>query len=473
MQARSGSREYRIALILLALLMLGLLPAEARGQTPTQPDRSAPPIPSHDWRAPGFVAVVDGHLYDPECRPLRSVGSNVPNLMFRLGVRENLEWMRQHQMRWMRVIVTGHGQNPPYPDVATSGAIERRLGELLREVEAFNAAHDPRESIYVLASLTDYYETGVPGDRYGFDKPGWCLLRVLNAPWYRRGVPRYDFEQECNGGRLEGAPNYEANYKPWVQRVVAAVAGSRALLGWQLGNELKARNSDRNGIAEAYAWYLDWTRDMVDTIRSSDRAHLIFTGSQFLAELIDWPYRPNRTEIQADLRPQYDEAFDNMLRACGTYCWNVWSLTNFDFLPYPVDDAMLHVRAGVAAVVTEFGFTLTNPRDEQERFGGDRRLALRQGLARPWQDIFSAWHPRHWGTAELVEAAGLEGIAPWGSPDPDPATDPWPDVDAQRGISLAPEGPELWDIWRDVAAQLEDGNRRAGPSAACQALSSV
>jgi hypothetical protein len=29
--------------------------------------------------------VVDGQLYDPFCRPLRSVGSNVPNLLFRDG----------------------------------------------------------------------------------------------------------------------------------------------------------------------------------------------------------------------------------------------------------------------------------------------------------------------------------------------------------------------------------------------------
>jgi hypothetical protein len=174
----------------------------------------------------------------------------------------------------------------------------------------------------VLASLTDYYEPGVPGDRYGFDKPGWCLLRVLNAPWYRRGVPRYDFQQECcGGGRLEGAPNYESNYKPWVQRVVAAGANSPALMGWQLGNELKARNSDQNGIFDAHDWYLDWTKDMVDTIRAIDRNHLIFTGTQFMAELTDWPYRPERTQIQADLVPKYEQSFERMLQACDHYCW--------------------------------------------------------------------------------------------------------------------------------------------------------
>src|SRR5437868_7139692 len=63
--------------------------------------RMARPLPSHDWRAAGYVSLVGGKLYDPYCRPLRSIGSNVPNMMFRDGLRENLEWMRQHQIRWL------------------------------------------------------------------------------------------------------------------------------------------------------------------------------------------------------------------------------------------------------------------------------------------------------------------------------------------------------------------------------------
>src|SRR5258708_3288360 len=35
---------------------------------------------SHDWRSPGFVSDVGGTLFDPFCMPLRSVGTNVPNL---------------------------------------------------------------------------------------------------------------------------------------------------------------------------------------------------------------------------------------------------------------------------------------------------------------------------------------------------------------------------------------------------------
>ncbi len=480
-------RGLRLAL-LLAALMLALLPLRVRGQSlpgeGTPPDNSAPtdtvttpapalsPIPSHDWRAPGFVAVVEGRLYDTQCRPLRSIGSNVPNLMFRRGIRENLEWMRWHQMRWLRVIVTGHGHATQHPDVA-NGGVERRLEALLREVEAFNAAHDPSESIYALVGLTDYYEPGVPGDRFGFDKPGWCLLRVLNAPWYRRGVPRYDFEQECGGGRLEGAPNYEVNFKPWVQRIVAVGAGSPALLGWQLGNELKARNSPLNGIFEAYDWYLDWMRDMVDTIRAIDRVHLVFAGAQYMAELTDFPYRPAGNAIRPDFQPRYDELFDAMLRACAAYCWNAWSLTNYDFRLYAVDDAMVLERAGVAAVVTEFGFTLGTREEELERYGGDRRAAIQLGVSRPWQDIDGIWHPSQWGVLDLIERAGLDGIAPWGTPNPDPGTEPWLDLDANRGVANAPEGAEMWDIWHRLAGQLEEANRRASVSSACLAYRSV
>ncbi|MCL4369560.1 MAG: hypothetical protein M1380_01440, partial [Chloroflexi bacterium] len=67
---------------------------------------------SHDWRTPGFVAAVGGRLYDPRCVPLNSAGTNVPNLPFRNGLQANLEWMRQHHLRWMRVFATGHALGP-------------------------------------------------------------------------------------------------------------------------------------------------------------------------------------------------------------------------------------------------------------------------------------------------------------------------------------------------------------------------
>src|SRR6188508_2317969 len=105
-------------------------PAPAAAPAPpavTQyPTPSPKPLPSHDWRSVGFASVVDGKLYDPFCRPMRSVGSNVPNLMFRDGLRENLEWMRQRQMRWLRVIATGHGTLRP-GEQAVPGVVEQRL----------------------------------------------------------------------------------------------------------------------------------------------------------------------------------------------------------------------------------------------------------------------------------------------------------------------------------------------------------
>ncbi len=443
------------------------LPSPSPSPIPTPP-----PLPNRDWRSVGYVSVVDGELYDPFCRPLRSAGSNVPNLMFRQGLRENLEWMRQRHMRWMRVIATGHGQ-PERPPDARPGVAEQRLASLLAEVEAFNARHRPEEAIYVLVSLTDYYEPGVPGDLYGFDHPNWCLARVLNAPWYRRGVQRYSFDQECGGGTLTGAPNYEVHFKPWVERLVAVGARSPALLGWQLGNEMKARKSDRNRIDEAYAWYIDWTADMTDTIRRIDRNHLIFAGAQYMAELTDWPYRSDFSgELSADLVDEYHRLWDKMLRTCGDACWNVWSLTDYDFRHYALDDAMYLRERGVASVMTEYGFTLGTPEEQQQRFGGDRRTAHRTGRVRPWQDVTGAWHDREWGTLEMVARTGVQGIAPWGSPAPLPDAFPFIDLDRLRGISLAPEGDEMWSIWAEIAANLEIGNAERGASASCAAYES-
>lgn len=427
---------------------------------------------SHDWRSPGYISVVDGQLYDGECRPFKTTGSNLPNIMFRYGLHENLEWMRQHKMRWMRVIASGHGP-PGFAPGVDNGEVEARLAWLLREVEAFNLRALPHESIHVLISLTDYYEPGVPGDKYGFDSPGWCWTRVLNAPWYRRGFPSYSFKQECGAGTLAEAPNYEVNFKPWVQRLVRVGADSPAVLGWQLGNEMKARNSETNGISEAYSWYLDWLKDMTDTIREVDQNHLIFAPAQYLAELVEWPYRPDTHAVKEELVPTYARLLTDAVNSCGKHCWNVWSITNYDFRMYAIDDALMLHRAGIAVVATEHGITHGQVEGDPWRDGGDRVAALELGVLQPWQDVEGNWHNRLWSVTETVNRLGLDGIAPWGSPNPDPSTDPWLDVDNTRGISFAHEGMGLWEAWRRVGSTFEQANLVAGPSQACVGLQSA
>jgi hypothetical protein len=69
-----------------------------------------------------------------------------------------------------------------------------------------------------------------------------------------------------------------------------------------------------------------------------------------------------------------------------------------------------------------------------------------------------------------VERTGLDGIAPWGSPNPDPGAEPWLDLDWRRGISDVREGADLWDLWRQTGARLEAANREAGISVSCLGL---
>ncbi len=453
----------------------GLLPAEAvqpemaSGAAAAQPTvTSMPSARNHDWRAPGYVAAVGGQLYDPRCVPLRSVGINVPNLAYRDGLSETLDWMRQRHMRWLRVFATGHALSTGVaPRDATAAAAA--LQSLLAGVEAFNAAHDPAESVYVLVSLTDYYPPGVPGDRYAFDHPTFRSTPALPAPWFRAGVRQFDFEQEHGLGRVAGLPNYEVNYKPWVRQVVGSLSGSPALLGWQLGNEVKARGSPRNGITdlEAYGWYLAFTRDIVDTTRSLDRNHLVFAGAQYIAELVDYEYRP-KDSLELSRVPGYRGLVQQMLSACGEYCWNVWGLTAYDFNLYPIDDMAAFGAAGVASVATEYGFSLGSAEEMQKRFGGDRAAAVRQGFAAPWRDLAGKMQPRLWSGRDLMANGPLAGIAPWGSPAPGPSARM--DTDYGRGITGAPDADALWAAWSELAARLEDGNRAAGASERCLGL---
>jgi hypothetical protein len=427
--------------------------------------------PSHDWRSPGFVSVVDGHLFDPLCLPLESIGGNLPNAAYRAGLEQDLEWLRQHHQRWFRLIASGHAlpadRAPTTPQQASAA-----VRTVLDTVEAFNARHPSSEAVFVLVALTDYYAPGVPGDRQAFDHPIFKGSAVLPAPWYRAGITSFDFDQEHDFGRLTGMPNYEVFYKPWVQTVVAGSTDSPALLGWQLGNELKARGSPRNGIGsdQAYGWYLDFTRDIVDTIRALDRNHLVFTGTQYIAELVDWEYRPNgQLSDDSALLNGYRLRHARLLDACSASCWNVLGLTEYDFNPYALDDAALARAAGVASVMTEYGFTLGTAQEAQKRFGGDRPKAVQFGLERIWRNIAGRTQQRLPSAAELLQSGVLDGLAPWGSPAPGPNAAF--DLDSTRGITGAADEAGLWTAWSAVGALAEQRNQAVGVSTACLAFS--
>ena len=423
--------------------------------------------PKHDWRSPGFVGVVDGVMYDPDCFPLQSVGANVPNLIYRESILQNLEWMRKNRVRWIRVFATGH-REAPESDAEDRARLVR---ELTGMVEAYNKVVGPTEAIYMLVVLTDYYGHGVPGDQYIRDNPEGCDFHVLPAPWFRRGTQRYSFQPACGDRPVSDVPNYEVFYKPWVRQLVSDLSESPAILGWQLGNELKARNNAQNQIEDGYEWYLDFVKDMTDTIRSVDKNHLVFVGAQYLGELTDIPYRPGGATVEPFLRTEYFKAVKQMAQACGQFCWNVWPLTFYDFNPYPADDAMILRRGGIATLSTEFGFTLGTPGEEQTRFGGNRPRALRAGLKRGWQDIDGNMRDNQMGLLDAVRELEMNGAAPWGSPYPNPETDLGSDLDRRRGISLAPEGMELWQVWTGVAAELEYQNAKTGLSSDCAAVS--
>ena len=81
-------------------------------------------------------------------------------------------------------------------------------------------------------------------------------------------------------------------------------------------------------------------------------------------------YRPDG-DPQPHLLPEYQAFVQQALDACGTHCWNVWGLTNYDFGLYALDDAATMQAAGVAAVLTEYGFTLGSPDENRQRYGAE------------------------------------------------------------------------------------------------------
>ena len=159
-----------------------------------------------------------------------------------------------------------------------------------------------------------------------------------------------------------------------------------------------------------------------------------------------------------------------MLQLSGDNGWNGWTITSYDFNPYPLDDAALFSQAGLPVLATEYGFTLGTPDQMRSRFGGDRAAAVRNGLDRPGQDLEGGTVPRQKGVEELVSSGLLAGVAPWGSPAPGR----WSELDRdnQRGITGTPDEAALWSAWADTAASLEAANQSAGPSDRCLSYSS-
>ena len=100
-------------------------------------------------------------------------------------------------------------------------------------------------------------------------------------------------------------------------------------------------------------------------------------------------------------------------------------------------------------------------------------LALKFGRARAWTDIEGNRRPFDFSTIDLMNAAGIQGIAPWASPAPAASAEPWSDLDWQRGVSLAREGDMLWQAWHEIAGRLEAENSADGISERCAAFTSI
>src|SRR5215212_2916177 len=140
--------------VMLAVVGLGVVAGPFQVAF-SQDDPDQPPSyadwPDHDWRSPGFVGVVDGVMYDPDCWPMQSVGANVPNLIYRESIVQNLEWMRKNKVRWIRVFATGHREASDI-DADTRA---RMVKELTSLVESYNKTVGRQDSIYLLIVLTD------------------------------------------------------------------------------------------------------------------------------------------------------------------------------------------------------------------------------------------------------------------------------------------------------------------------------
>jgi hypothetical protein len=159
-----------------------------------------------------------------------------------------------------------------------------------------------------------------------------------------------------------------------------------------------------------------------------------------------------------------------MLAACNENCWNLGSLTVYDFNLYPFDDAATFSAAGAATIITEYGFTRGIVAEMQRRYGGDRAAALSQGLDRSWITLDGVTEPRLPGILDLAQRYNVAGVAPWGTP----ASEPYAgfDADGDRGVTSAPDEAALWAAWQQVAAQMNAANLAAGRSAECVSFDS-
>ena len=296
---------------------------------------------------PACVYVEGGHIKDPDGRVFLGVGANMP--LLRDGQMSGLSWaeMSYRNVRVIRMFAAGShlsNDNGSFDDWAD------RVAAHVEEAYGYG--------IRVIVSFADYYHP-LPGeqlvaDNYYRDDYNFCGIggqpdiAVRPWPWYRRGVPQFDFQSAChNKARLISAPNYEVHYLPFVRAIVQRLANHPGVFAWAVGNELRALGRggadgyrlSQGETVEVFAGFLD---HVIAEIRTIDPNHMIIPGVQNVTEVAD--------EVAGG--PAWKGAFDRMLEVP----FDAWNLTIYDDNGNSRADVPEMRRYGVPVIATEFDY---------------------------------------------------------------------------------------------------------------------
>ena len=155
------------------------------------------------------------------------------------------------------------------------------------------------------------------------------------------------------------------------------------------------------------------------------------------------PYRPRRRRSGPSNDPGLRGALRQDPARLRQYCWNVWTLTNYDFHHYAIDDAMYLTQLGCRRHRHRIGFTLGTP--DEESLASTATASWRSESGDLRLDRHLARGPYDWSTLDPDDATGSQGVAPWASPGTVPVGVALVRPRWQRGISQAREATRCGD----------------------------
>lgn len=347
----------------------------------------------------------------------------------------------------------------PNPDISIklcqrAQAVKDAVNRIYSYNKSQNGVSDKDKKFKVVIALSDYYNP-LPGEKMVKDNPRWCSGFIYPWTWFRvakdNSQKYFDFEDKCVAGNIvKDIPNFQVYYEPFVKETVRLLKDNPGVFAWQLGNEIRAlgpdiwkdnKYYDYGEANDSSTHFANFSKYMINTIRSIDGNHLITPGAQNIFELSSGCQKGDgycafkegiKNKDTNNPTGRWEKTFDLMLEVP----YNFWSMTYYNHKEHMYYDVPEFKKYSIPNIATEFGFC-------KGYFSEDPIVA--------WTGIgWGSKTPTGPSVNDLLTVKGLDGIFAWEKND---YVCGYKDKNWTRNY-------RTWDMWRDLSNDIR--SRKVG-----------